>query len=280
MRLVFAKTRYEYQSYSDLWKLVSLCGLETCWVDQIRYDEEAVFVLGTINGEFRPTIERERARGVSKKAKVVWWNLERVDSGPGGLNDLLGSMVCNNTRDMLEWVDKVWVSDRHMASLDPRLQFLVLGSHPGMATTQVPRHPDTYDFCHMSYVNERRSPVLSALGNLRMAPNAWEPERGQIIQMSKLMLNVHQTDAPITEPLRFAVAAAYGIPLVTEYLADPYPLQPGVHCLMTRYQDLPQITYNACRQDIEQVGKNLKSLLLEAFPFKDCVQTAFEELIR
>jgi hypothetical protein len=50
-------------------------------------------------------------------------------------------------------------------------------------------------------------------------------------------LNVHQTPALIGEPLRFAWAAAYGAALLSETLADPFPLKPHQDFIQADYGD-------------------------------------------
>jgi hypothetical protein len=275
MRLVFAKTRYSYDSYSDFWKLVELSGLETCWIDHIDYEQEALYVLTPINGETRPVIDRERKSGKKKRALLAWWNLERPDSGPGGLNDLLGSMVCNNTNGMLEWVDKIWTSDAYQHSLDPRAVHVVMGSDLRLAMGV--RDPISYDFCHMSCDVGRRNAIIGSLRDLRIGPNAWGAERSKIVNGSRMMLNIHQTDANIGEPLRFAVAAAHGIPLISETLVDPYPLENGKSCLIKRYEELQQTVRESLHCDMEILGAQLKEVLTVRFPFRDCALKGLQD---
>lgn len=272
MKLVFAKTRYDYSSYQDFWKLVELSGLETCWVDHIDYAQEIFYVTTPINGETRPVIERERKSGKVKRCKVAWWNLERPDSGPGGLDRLLGTMVCNDTTGMLEWMDYIWTSDRFQHSMDPRAVHVVMGSDARMALPGA-RQPGQYDFCHLSYLSDRRHRMILALGinNYKIGPNAWEPDRERVVNRSRFMLNLHQTEATIGEPLRFAVAAAYGIPLLTETLGDPFPMEPGRHCLMARYNQIPSAVQDALHADLEPLGAALHALYCRQLPFRDCV---------
>jgi hypothetical protein len=244
-------------------------------VDHIDWEQEALYVTTPINGETRPVIERERKSGKKKRCLVAWWNLERPDSGPGGLNDLLGSMVCNDTNGMLEWVDRIWTSDKHQHDLDPRAVHVVMGSDSRMAWGN--RNPGEYDFCHMSYPSTRRYLLYQILNKLRIGPNSFEPGRGEIINKSRLMLNVHQTEAIIGEPLRFAVASAYGVPLLTETLGNPWPMEPGKHCLMAPYSSLPNTLEQALCGELEHLGQNLKMLYCEQFPFRECVLKGLQD---
>lgn len=269
MPVIFARTRYDYQSYSDFWKLVELSGFPVCYVDQIDLDapSDTVYVTTPVNGELRPHIEYRRGQLTRKqKCKVVWWNLERPDSGDYRLPSLVGSQVANVVDEITNYVDRVWVSDRYYASLDSRLMHVVLGSHAGLRGT--PEYPrGTYSYCHMSYITDRRISIYSTLRNRGMSegPNAWGEERSKVLDQSRTMLNVHQTPALIGEPIRFSIAAAYKLPLVTETLLDSWPLSSGVDLLQAHYNDLANLLSAALVSNgLSDIGENLhKKLCLE-----------------
>lgn len=289
----FARTRHEYDSYRDYWELVRLAGFETCYVDEIRLDEPLVYIVCPINGEFRPHIENERRRcglvpGVyTSHARVVWWNLERPDSGPGRLDQLLGTMVCNDLANIAPWVDAVWVSDLYLHSVVPDgppvpYLFVPLGSHPGLALHERSPVAPRWDVCHLSYENDRRAVAYGWLraAGLTLAPNGWGLERDAILRGSRLMVNVHQTPASIGSPLRFAVAAAYRMPLLTETLFDPRPLQEGVDLVMADYE----VLVDACsaqlaNSQLAALGENLYVRLCEELPFAENVKRAVEETL-
>jgi hypothetical protein len=225
---IFARTRYSYDSYSDFWTLVELSGFSTCFVDEIDLQSENTYIVTPVNGELRPHITHRRTLG-EQRARIIWWNLERPDSVnkmvPGGW----AGAVRANLDDILKYVDEVWVSDRYYASYDPdRLRFVPLGSHAGLATHS--RRSDfTYDVALMACMVPRREGIVHELKRrgLRIAPNAWGPERDWILAETAVMLNTHQheTWAPIGEPLRIALAAANCMCLVSERLGDPWPLE-------------------------------------------------------
>lgn len=282
MRVCFARTRYEYESYRDFWALVRLGGFPTCYVDEIRLDEEMLYVVCPVNGEFRPHIQNEQGRvpGHARRAIVVWWNLERPDSGDGRLSHLLGTMVCNTLDEILDYADAVWVSDRYLWQLaagNPRHLFVPLGSHPSLADTSE-RLPIAFDVCHLSYPSGRRARLYAQLQGLRVAPNAWGQARDEILRSSLLMLNVHQTEAPIGSPLRFALAAAYRLPLISEQLADPYPLVPGEHLFDAQYPQLARQLRATVEMSnaTEGIGDALHTLLCEEWPFTANVADAAE----
>jgi hypothetical protein len=269
--IIFARTRHRYPSYTDFWKLVELSEFPVCFVDQIDLSREAVYITAPMNSETRTHLDAEKVRvGAGKRAKIIWWNLERPDLGQGyrPLRDL----VQESTGLALDVVDQVWVSDRHFASLDSRLQFVVLGSHRGLASA--PRGRREFDFSHMSHPTSRRTRILQELQDLCVGRNGWGMDRARVLARSGAMLNVHQTEAKVSEPLRFALAAAYGLPLLSEVMADPWPLVPGEDVLMEDYAELPvMVRHWLSDRRLSKVGTCLERKLLEVHPFAKGVRT-------
>lgn len=222
MRIIFARTHYEYGSYQDYWRLVNLSGFETCYVDEIDLSADAIYIVSPINGEFRPHIDHHRSLlKEPQRAKIVWWNLERPDvPGSPSIQDVV--------TDILQYADAVWVSDRYYASLDSRMQHVVLGGDKNLCKSTT-REPAMYDYTHQSYVVGRRAATHSRLQTLGLieGPNGWGDERDFVMQRSRIMMNIHQTDEPIGEPIRFAVTAAHKLPMISESNKDPYPLVAG-----------------------------------------------------
>ena len=275
MDIFFAHPRYVYDSYVDYRKLAQLSGFPTCAVDEIDLGREALYIVSPVNGELRPHIQHRRSvlKG-PRRAKVVWANLERPDSGPGGLSQLTGSMVCNTTDEILQWVDAIWVFDRYYASLDPRMIFVPMGSDARLALSPNPM-PKKWDWCHLSYANDRRMAVYSQLirAGLRQAPNGWEWERDATLKSSRTMVYVHQTPAPIGAPLRWALAAAYKMPLLCENLADPAPLEPGKDLIMCHYDHLAQnVPAWIVSEAVNKMGESLHRKLCVDWTFRKAVE--------
>jgi hypothetical protein len=80
-------------------------------------------------------------------------------------------------------------------------------------------------------------------------PN-WEPsasfitdeDKWDLLGRSKVLLNVHQGEAPYFEWLRVAQAMANGAAVVSEHSLDVAPLQPGTHFLSGRPENLGLLT--------------------------------------
>jgi hypothetical protein len=273
--LVFVRTRYEYKSYSDLWHLVELSGFKTVYVDQFDLETDYVGILPTCNGELRPHITHRRSilKG-PQWATLIHWNLERPDSGDYEVSKITPTGVANSTSEILQYVDYQWVSDRYWASLDPRLVYVPIGSHPELA--QGPPDAKEYDACALSYNNFRRDRVIGPLKQqVRMAPDsAWGEERDRILRRSRAMVYVHQTPMPIGAPLRMALAAAYKLPVIAERLADPYPYVPGHDILMFDYDVLVPSAVEALRDParLEEIGRNLHRRLCMEEGFRKCVE--------
>jgi hypothetical protein len=266
----FVKTRYRYDSYTDFWKLVELSGFPTCYVDQIDLEKEGLFITSPINGELRPHMDYRRSilKG-PQKPKIVWWNLERPDSNGVPLSS--GKYAKEND-EIFRYVDAIWVSDRYLQTLDSRTTFAVLGSHVGLAESV--QQPKTYDFAVMSYINPRRETILSQLRDFRSAPNAWGVERAHILAGTPIMLNIHQTDAPICEPLRFALAAAYGMTLVSETCADPWPLVRDDDVVTADYGDLAVVARRHMSQKHDAFSGRLRKKLAIEWNFIKGVEDA------
>ena len=224
----FARTRHEYPSYSDFWRLVEVSGFQTCYVDEIDLSRDVVYILTPWNGETTPALRRARAGGST--GKVIWWLLER-DLADGGAVD----------EEALSLVDAVWVSDRSYADLHAKFDHVVLAGHPLFGAPCVAK---IYDVCHLAYLWGRRQAVIDELAKrYRIAPEAFgQSAQDRFVATSRLMLNLHQyATAKIIAPIRFAVAASYGLPLVSEDVVDPSPLIDGQDFLSAPIEQIPTV---------------------------------------
>ena len=117
--IVFAMTRYRYETYCDYYKVVELSGFETCYVDEIDFTRRALYIVSPLNGEYRP--HRDNHRNEQQNAKLVTWCLERP--GPDGLPGFYRA-----NKEVLDqgYFDEVWLSDRWMAAYcnDQRIRYL------------------------------------------------------------------------------------------------------------------------------------------------------------
>jgi len=280
MAIVFARTRYEYASYTDYWKLVELAGFQTCYVDALDFTTDNVYIVSPKNGEWVPHVEAHKSE--PHNATVVHWCLER----PGGSGGL-ANFVRDIKKDLDAWYfDKIWFSDRYIVSQvqDSRAQYVVLGSHKGLGTLD--KDPPEYDFAHMSYVFGRRGRIHGNLSaaNVKLAPNGWGDERRDILKKSKFMLATHQDDYPMIEPLRLAMASAFAMPILLEFSVDTYPYSRGGehHYVEQAHEDelvgKAREMMGGDHRYWQAMGRRLYTLMTGDFEFGRMVRLAVQDM--
>jgi hypothetical protein len=80
--IIFARTRWNYESYVDYWDLVELSNFPIVWLDEMDLSKiGTTYIVSPMNGEFLPYMEQNKGR----VSEVMLWNLERP-SGSGGLH--------------------------------------------------------------------------------------------------------------------------------------------------------------------------------------------------
>lgn len=273
MDIVFARTRYQYDSYIDFWKLVELAQFETCYVDEVDISKPRVYIVSPMNGEWDPHINNQL--GKPRNAHLVHWCLERP-SGAGGVFNYGKS---NRARIYDRILDDVWVSDRAMAS-ETMLRFVVCGSDYGLG------NPDTdkrYDFCHMSYKTDRRQRVYNHFDQSKIGPNCWpwdtNPSRDDVLRHSRFALNIHQDSYPFQEPLRWALFAAYALPMLTEVVNDAFPWSED-YCIFHPYDGIQGRLRQMLDNDYHrwwEMGQKARKRMCEEFNFRKMVLQGVKE---
>jgi len=271
MSVIFAKTRHEYDSYQDFWSLVSLSGFPTCYVDEIDPTTENTYIFTPHSGEFFATVSKHGKAWNARKAKIIWWLLERPDGDKLSLEKRMSPL--------LPHIDDAWASDNTVVAMHPKFKRAVLGGHDGLSHCP-PRKDKDYDFAHMSYVIGRRVDVYTyiCVRGLREAPNAWGKERSKILAATKLMVNVHQYPLPVIAPLRFAVAAAHHLPVLTETVKDPFPHVIGHDLWQADYDSLPDEAVKLLENPrlLAQLAENLHERLCVEWTFRRGVEEALK----
>lgn len=265
--ITFVKTRWQYDSYVDFWRLVELSDFPTIYVDELDISQPGVYITAPMNGEWRPHIDNQADR--PRNAHLVMWNLER----PSGSAGSVGKYAQDN-RDLIykRHVDEVWVSDRRLAE-ETNLRYVTLGSDPGLGE---PGEEKKYLFCHMSYEVPRRQGIYNHFNKDDIGQNCWPPERDEILKQSKFAVNVHQDNHPFQEPLRFALFAAYGLPIISETIYDSYPFSEET-MVYSHYDGLPGKIKQVVNDDYERfrlMGLRARRMMTEKFRFKDMVELA------
>lgn len=269
---IFARTRHYYGSYFDFWNLVEISGFKVCYIDQIDLESDEIFIVGTLNGELKQHMDHRRSilKG-PQKARVILWNLERP--GPDAMVAFIN--------EYLPYFNKVWFSDKFLAEYDSKnFVYTELGSHPNLPHPGGPQ-PPVYDFAHLSYIVPRRQVVFDGLVRMgyRMSQTPIPAERGAELWKCRSMVNVHQNEFKICEPIRFAISAAYKLPIITEEIYNPYPLEHGKTCLISSYEKILENADKWLSSDITSIGHDLHKRLAIDFSFRQGVMEALAKSI-
>ena len=267
--IVFARTRYDYDSYTDYWKLVELSEFPVVYIDEIDVkDSKVIYIASPFNGEFFPF---EESKG-DRKCKILLWNLERP-SASGGVTEYKNHLSEHIQKG---YIDDVIVSDTRLAKATD-FSYVPMGSHIGLGS---PGDTKEYAFAHLMCYSNRRGILFQeptkpkgSYGGLRIAPNGWGEERHQSLQRSWAMLNVHQDEDQYLEPLRFALAAAYGLPILSENLYDePYPYQTATFQFPLDKLGYAMMQGFKSRLEWAKKGLQMRRFVMEYHSFRDCIE--------
>lgn len=276
---VFIKSSTTYETYSDFWRLVALSGFRAVGAKEVDWKASAVYIWPTMDAEFMDVMDLF-PKG-KRAAKLIFWNLERPDGSYRGKMNIQ-ELFWKGTGEILGWADAVWVSDKGLQALDPRNVFAVLGGHPGLRECAPLglRH----EALHLGQNTPRRQSVLTAIEGLGVSVHrgVWGAEREQALAASRLFLSIDRVfGIHFSSPLRYVLAAAYGLPILSEEIENPYPLEPAKTILMARYENLAPAAHVLLRMPVmkdvlAEVGENCRKLLCEEWTFRKGVMDALE----
>lgn len=260
---IFVRTRHDYGSYADWWRLVDLSGFKTIYVDEVpQYDQRGQTLIVTpLNAEWQAGWPNARARIIHYELELRHDWRALVDTPPG--------------------IEEVWCGDAWLAH-KINARYVPIGSHYGLNIhRQDAAIEKSFDVAFVAYQVGRRQTVTQELLSmgLHLAPrdNLWGNARSTALMASKVMLHVHQMDGfPAIAPLRWCLAAAHGLPMLTEYCDNRgvfgYP-----YMLMSEYKYLAQFTRLQLRdnaQRLRDMGEALQRLLCEDYTFRKSIEDA------
>lgn len=255
--IIFAKPRHEYASYRDLYALIDLSGFPTCFIDEIDPQSDNAYVITILNGEI------PEGGYPSARAKIAQWDLEyrREPYAP----------LANVER---------WHMDKWQAKM-LGARYVPMGSHAKLCPEMTPKR-DIYDAAYIGYfaASHRRQVMAEQLrqrGVKLSPPQAWGDERHALLRNSASYLHVHQhDDMPAVPALRLVVAAAYGLPFISETVADAGIFQK--HILQSDYNALAYnmaiVTQHHWERDLMPKAHSLHQKLCIDFTFKKSVEVA------
>ncbi len=281
--ITFCRTRHVYDSYTDFWRLVELSGFPTIYVDEIKIDEPGVYITSPMNGDYEAHLKNELNRQVEyslpRMAHLILWNLERPSHASDGY---WGSMGQYNQRNeellYARLLNEIWVSDTQMAhDSGHTCRYVTLGSDYGLGE---PGEEKQYDLVHMSAIYGRRVTIYNDFSNI--GANSWGDERHQVLQRSKFALNIHQDNYSFQEPLRKALFAAYGLPIISETCYDQFPFQSGDTAMFFGYNEIVNKAKEMIHDDYDKwvgMGEKARKMLCENYQFGRMVRRAVKESI-
>lgn len=255
----FVMPRRDYPSYSDLWKLVDLGGYEVVYQDEIDLsDPNQTYIFAAPDGIPDCT---------GAKARTIFWQLEYV-----------GEYTNQTNKDT---VGETWSSDPADAKRTGA-RFVLMGSHKGLNPAHdTPKPEAKYDLLMLAYLTDRRRVIKDALSDYSWPevdyPGHDTAERHDQLWHSRLMLHVHQHDTPALAPLRYALAAAYKLPVLVETTSmEDWPYDRTMY--MDDYKHIPQLVRGLVNPShaIES-GESLYSYLCIEHPFEQCVDRAIAD---
>jgi hypothetical protein len=288
--ITFVRSTHKYDSYTDFWRLVELSGFPTIYENELDIGAEGVFIVAPMNGNYQEhmvgdienwkktgeatggQIAHRRLSGLPRLAHIIVWNLERP-SGSGSTGEYANAGFKWMTSRI---ADEIWVSDPALAD-ETMLRYVPLGSDYGLGE---PSDEKQYDFVHMSLPNPRRIQIYKHFGETQIGPNCWPPQRDEVLKASRFALNVHQDNYPFCEPLRIALFAAYGLPIISETLRSGYPYGGDIHQLA--YHDLVDGLKQSLKDDYgkwRDMGIRLRDKLCRDFQFGNVVRQAVSESV-
>lgn len=277
--IIFVRTRHNYESYYDLIRLIELNDFPLVYVDEIDLTKECVYILITMNGEYEPhwrnQDEKRQREGRTLNAYLVQWNLERPPGSAG-----IGSEYMRRQWWLIHnrYFDEVWVSDQRLAD-ESQLRYVTLGSDERLG--EVSDEAKKYDFIHLSYETGRRQSIYKYFPSNTIAPNCWNPERHEVLKQSSFGLAVHQDYLSFQEPLRLALFAAYGLPIISESLYNSYPWNDQT--IITASYDSLVSTIKRCLtedyQKYKEIGLKAHQEMCHTYQFGKMVRLAVEETV-
>lgn len=223
--ILFAQTRYHYMQYDDFWRIVSLSGFSIVYLDEVDWGKNQTVIFTPKNGELNLPPD--------KRAHVTWWNLERSKA--------TDPVVDMSNPTVPPGVDEVWASDRAMAQATGA-RYVFLGGVLNFADIDV-NHRDEFQIVTLMYWSHRRQQIqhdlFSRFSVADRAGSCWGDARHYALNHSQLMVSAHQDDYPWSEPIKWAVAAMYGLPLLSETCADPGYYERSQHYVSCALKDIP-----------------------------------------
>jgi hypothetical protein len=273
--ITFVRTSHFYDSYQDLLKLVELNDFPVIREYDFDIGKEGVYIFVTMNGD----VEAHLTNELTRDALALWshrilWNLERPPGSAG-----MGSEYMRRQWWFIHnrYFDEVWVSDQRLAD-ESGLRYVTLGSDERLGEVGTEKN---FDFIHLSYETGRRQSIYKYFPAHTIAPNCWGEERHEMLKRTSFGLAVHQDYLSFQEPLRLALFAAYGLPIISESLYNSYPWNDQT-IITAEYPELVARMKKCFTEDYEpyrQMGLRARERMCREYQFGRVVRQAVSETV-
>lgn len=253
--IIFARPDYNYDSYNDLYRIIVQSGFPLVHFNEMQVDNpDHCYIMTILNGENQQGWPDARAR-------LILYDLE---------------WRLNGDYPRIPGVREIWAADAWYAE-QIGARYVLLGSHPGLNDNPAERRDKEYDYAMMAYMMPRRQGVQheAKKRGVTFAPNGWQEQRHEALLKSRAMLHVHQHETIHTvAPQRWAIAAAYRLPVISESVIDKGDLA-QVYGLFADFDDLPDFlaTWKDDRR-LAEYGEWLYNFLCVERSFRKNVEAA------
>lgn len=254
--VIFIRPRHEYDPYADLYRLIELSGYPLTFIDCIdANDPTKTYIFSPANGEIGQGWPNAKARIIH--LQLEW---EHEPSQP------------------IAGVSEKWTADKwHADYIGAR--FVPLGSHPDLNLAPQDSPTKEYDVAFLAAPNGRRYSVWGDIVDrgLSIAPNGWGEARHRALTRSRSMVVVHQWDEfKCIAPLRWAIAAAYKLPLISEtlYCRDPFGHGHFMTCDHDRLGKFTELHIRDRFNNLEDYGLALHEKLCHQMTFRKSIEAA------
>jgi hypothetical protein len=257
-QVIFAKTRYQdigYQSYNDLWNMVAWAGYPIIYVDQIDPQSDNTYIFTPMNGECVNGWK-------NPKAEIILWQLE---------------WQLTDEHNAPEGVSRVWCSDAAFAKRNG-YEYVPMGGHNRLDECE--EHVrNIHDVSFLSYQTPRRQHITQQMNKLglNLAPSSGLSgyDRSIVLRQSSLMVHIHQEETTRgVAPLRWCLAAAHKLPLITEQVPDA-GIFDARYMMQARYETIASFTSEIVKEwrILQEYSEALYQLLCVDYTFRKSVDS-------
>lgn len=248
---------YGYGSYLDLWHMVEWNKYPLIYVDEIDPQSDNTYIFSPANAE-------TMNGWPNAKAQIILWQLE---------------WMLTDEHNTPPGVKRTWSMDKWMAE-SRGFEYVPIGGDERLNELGTKYYPQKrYDVAIMSYQTHRRQVITAQLENagLSLAPlnNLWGRKRSDVLLSSWCMCHTHQVDnAPGIAGLRWCLAAAHNLPMISEQVNDRGIFTPS-HMVQAEYKYLAAFTANMLKDKrmLADYGMALNGLLCRDYTFERSVNS-------